>query len=164
MKFKHLNEVWIGYTVFEDGTVFKDGKDTPMQPYRKDNGYLCVCLRDTLGIRHHMLVHRLVASLFIPNPDKKTEVDHKDGNKENNHATNLQWVTHQENHVLFRQRQREAGDCTTPEQRQALERFQAGESISAIAKSWEVSTNAVGGLLRRAYKNLGLEWKDQRRK
>ena len=43
------------------------------------------------------LVHRLVAEAFIPNPDKKPMVDHIDGNRRNNHVSNLRWATNQEN-------------------------------------------------------------------
>lgn len=43
------------------------------------------------------LIHRLVANSFIENPLRKPEVNHKDGNKINNHADNLEWVTSSEN-------------------------------------------------------------------
>jgi hypothetical protein len=47
--------------------------------------------------RKQMAVHRLVALAFLPNPDNKPYVNHKDMNPSNNRVSNLEWVTEGEN-------------------------------------------------------------------
>lgn len=43
-------------------------------------------------------MHRLIATLFIPNPDNKPQVDHINGDKSDNRAVNLRWVDALENY------------------------------------------------------------------
>lgn len=58
------------------------------------NGYLFVAL----GAKSkNKKVHRLVAQAFIPNPENKPEIDHIDGNPQNNNIENLQWANRREN-------------------------------------------------------------------
>lgn len=57
------------------------------------SGYKTVCLCDGKGDRRPKKVHRLVAMAFIDNPDNYPCVNHKDENKTNNHADNLEWCT-----------------------------------------------------------------------
>lgn len=59
--------------------------------------YYCEIILHKGGKRKTFKVHRLVAETFIPNPECKPEVNHKDGNKLNNHVSNLEWVTSVEN-------------------------------------------------------------------
>ncbi|MFA5528306.1 MAG: NUMOD4 domain-containing protein [Peptostreptococcales bacterium] len=61
----------------------------------KDN-YLLVRLFK-FGKAKQYSIHRLVADAFIPNPKNKPQVNHMDGNKENNIVSNLEWVTSKEN-------------------------------------------------------------------
>lgn len=60
--------------------------------------YFAVNLRNKSGERKLRKVHRLVAEAFIPNPGGLPQIDHKDGNKNNNSVSNLEWVTGEENY------------------------------------------------------------------
>lgn len=55
---------------------------------------LCKC-----GVSKTCPVHTLVAQAFICNPLNATQINHKDGNKENNNVDNLEWVSQQENNI-----------------------------------------------------------------
>ena len=63
---------------------------------KKRYGYCELSLHKN-GKEKRFKVHRLIAEAFIPNPNKLPEVNHIDGNKENNHASNLEWCTSKEN-------------------------------------------------------------------
>jgi len=65
--------------------------------HKKDGGgYHQVCLCKD-GERHYPKVHRLVCETFLPNPDRKPTVNHKDEDKNNNCLENLEWATYKEN-------------------------------------------------------------------
>ena len=86
------------YKVYEDGTIIsvKGHKEKVLKPRLHCRGYYKVCLRIN-NVSKDWLVHRLVATLFIPNPENKKQIDHIDGNKANNAVNNLRWSTALEN-------------------------------------------------------------------
>ena len=82
-------------TVDECGIVKCRGK--PLGAYSNGRGYMKVFLPTEGGKKKSLTVHRLVANAFIANPEGLPVVDHKDGDKLNNRADNLEWVSHQNN-------------------------------------------------------------------
>ena len=84
------------YSVSSWGRVFDNKKHMMVRQEVHDKGYLRVDLIKDKK-RTHKKVHRLVAEAFIPNPEGKPQVNHIDGNKQNNSITNLEWVTDAEN-------------------------------------------------------------------
>lgn len=64
------------------------------------SGYLQVSLKlNNTNKFQNQYIHRVVALIWIPNPEKKKEVNHIDGNKINNEISNLEWVTNSENQL-----------------------------------------------------------------
>ena len=67
-----------------------------MKPLDNGMGYLRIKL--TKGNKpKRVMLHRIIAEAFIPNPENKRCVNHIDGNKKNNLLSNLEWCTHTEN-------------------------------------------------------------------
>lgn len=83
------------YQISNEGEVMnQDGK--VLKPFRVGAGYLQVCLyRGDEKTKRY--IHRLVAEAFCENPNLHKEVNHKDGNKQNNRADNLEWCSRTEN-------------------------------------------------------------------
>ena len=84
------------YKISNYGKVMTAKTGRILTPVLDERGYERVCLFKKDRNRRHK-VHRLVAITFIPNPDNKEQVNHKDGNKRNNSVDNLEWVTNEEN-------------------------------------------------------------------
>lgn len=66
-----------------------------MKPTLDKRGYPRV---DLYGVQRNAFVHRLVAQAFIPNPENKRTVNHKNEVKTDNRVENLEWLTNAENH------------------------------------------------------------------
>lgn len=88
---KSLNRV----VICSNGTSHKI-KEKILKNGYMTSGYLFVVLRKDDKSKNHS-IHRLVAKAFIPNPKNCTDVNHIDGNKQNNCLYNLEWCTRSEN-------------------------------------------------------------------
>lgn len=84
------------YMVNEIGDVFSKRRNMILTPKRNHDGYLRIHLWSN-NKAVFVSIHRLVAKAFIPNPENKPFVNHKDGNKQNNRVENLEWCTQSEN-------------------------------------------------------------------
>lgn len=88
-----------------------DGRIRKLKFTETKDGYLRVSLSDSEHKKHLRLVHRLVAEAFIPNPEHKSDVNHIDGNKQNNYISNLEWTTRSENILHAYRKLRKKPNC-----------------------------------------------------
>lgn len=80
-----------GYQISNFGRV-KNHKGRISEGSKHGSGYLWISINPK-----QYLLHRLVAKVFVPNPENKSQVNHIDGNKENAKANNLEWCNNKEN-------------------------------------------------------------------
>lgn len=94
--FKNINIRGLDYTISNYGNIY--GKRGKIKHRLSDDGYLRVTL-GKYGNRTSFDVHRLIALYFVKNDDiiNKTEVNHKDLNRQNPKADNLEWISHKDN-------------------------------------------------------------------
>lgn len=96
--------IWKNINKFEDYFISCKGdvlslkglKPRLLKKLNPSSGYISYTLKNASS-SVQILAHRLVAEAFIDNPGNKLCVNHKDGNKQNNHVSNLEWCTNAEN-------------------------------------------------------------------
>lgn len=131
-----------------------------LQPTKKKHGYMQISLVDSAGRRKSHRLHRLVAEAFVPNPDGKPQVNHRDENPENNRADNLEWATAQENTNYGGRTARAAaknGSKTPVLQidRKTLAVVAEFQSQSAAATATGISAASINACLRGKQRSAG---------
>jgi len=99
------------------------------------------------GKTRTLYVHRLVAEAFIERPADCNEVNHLDGDKGNNHVSNLEWTTHARNLQHAAQAGLHSSTCLSPaDVREARRLLAAGQSLAAVAETFGVTPSAINHL------------------
>lgn len=157
------------YSVSNFGNVRNDATNKAMKLNLK-GGYYVVQLTNDVE-RKGFKVHRLVAQAFIENPENKSDVNHEDKNKLNNHVSNLTWMTRKENNqhrcaglVIKTNKNKPVvrlglNDCVL-EKYNSIEDAGIWAKNNGYTKTEHNGRNAIGncvnGLSKKAY---GFEWK-----
>lgn len=148
-----------GYYVTVDGKVYsrKNNRHGYLKDYHllktkytKHDGRPYVTLRNPkLGIRRLAKVHRLVALAYIPNPENKPCVCHKDNNPLNNHVDNLYWGTQAENMSQMRLDKRDYRKVSIRVHRRVIRLKSLGWSSSRIGKRFKVNRTCINRILNK---------------
>jgi len=144
------------YEVSDDGLIRR--KALVLKPYpNRPTGHLYV----TLSGRKRMLVHRAVALAFMPNPEAKRCVNHKNGKPFDNNLANLEWATHGENNFHAYNSNGKVHYSIFPviaidKEGEILHRF---DSVSAAIAHFGVTRSAVHTALRNGTTCCKLYWK-----
>lgn len=123
------------------------------------NGYLRIEKHLKTGRSVSKFVHRIVAEAFIPNPCNKPEVNHKNGNKQDNRVVNLEWVTKSENqrHKIYELHKSKL----VP-----IECIETGEKFIAISEAAKKYNRTGPSILRAVYNqnytSAGYHWRPLR--
>lgn len=120
----------------------------------KNNLYLCVSLSKNCSHKH-VIVHRIVAAAFIGDIPDSFEINHIDGNVQNNHVSNLEIVTHQQNidHSVLSGLKHDYGEAhvhakLTNEQANLIrKRCMNGEMQKDLAVEYGVSKQAINNIV-----------------
>lgn len=127
-----------------------------LQPRINPNGYLIVTLNSK-----QVSLHRLVAPHFLPNPYGYSQVNHKDGNKQNNHFSNLEWCSAEQNTQHALETGLRKGYVSVDVKRAMLQRALDGELVIDLAKEVGNHPNTLNRMLRVQAEKDGRtdEWK-----
>jgi hypothetical protein len=134
------------YAVREDGRIISRmwGKVRVLGSRISPNGYL-ICRPKIRGVFKTLTVHRLVAEAFCPNPNGLPEVNHRDGDKQNSHPDNLEWVTGSDNikHSFYILRRQPAQQKLTQAHVQTIRALLPILSNMRLAKQFQVSRSLI---------------------
>ena len=150
------------YLITRDGRIWNQGKQEWKHFSIQLNGYLKADLKMN-GKHEQVLVHRVVALHFIPNPYLHPIVNHKDGVKSHNWEDNLEWTDEIGNAQHALETGLRAGFMSYSEKNELVQRILNGELIRTIANEIGRREESLSGMLRRHAQDHGFGelWSDE---
>lgn len=128
-----------------------------IEPLDNGKGYLRINIKRN-GNQKTVYIHRLVAEAFVPNPDGFVEINHKDENKKNNSADNLEWCTHLYN-CHYGTRNERTGRAHA-KKIVCVELNKIYDSLREAAKDMDVGKTAISNCLKGRSKSCaGYSWR-----
>ena len=168
-------EIWVDikgfkgiYKISNHGRVYSLKNNIIRKPKTNNRGYWQIALHKD-GKEHMFLLHRLVAIHFVNNPHNYPQVNHKDENKDNNRADNLEWCTNEYNALYGTRIERVTNNEDYQKSRMKMRRKVRGTSIDGLivvelkgikeGEKLGFSRSGIGGCLRGVNKtHRGFRW------
>ena len=145
------------YRVDKSGNVY-NAKKRILKQHMTNNGYLRVSVNNEHEKHKTLLVHRVVATAFIPNAGNLPQVNHIDENKTNNSADNLEWCTAKQN--LEHSRVIEQARAANFQRVECVTTGKAYNSIKEVTNELGLSHGNIVACCKGRRKMCGgLEWK-----
>lgn len=145
------------YAVTSCGKVFSYRSQRFLKPGKNKDGYLYVNLYKD-GKTAIKYIHRLVGETYLPNPENKPCLNHRDENKANNALPNLEWVTYRENNIYGTRIERAAKSCS--KKVICVETNEIFNSIKAAAKEKNADSSSITKACKGKLKTVkGYHWR-----
>ena len=146
--------------ITEDGRVYNKKFDRWLKGYLM-NGYRVISLSPSEGDKETEFLHRMVGLCYIPNPDNKPWINHKNGIKDDNRVDNLEWCTPLENTIHARNMKllstgsnRYNSLFNVSDIKDILFHYKNGCSASYLANKYKCDTSLINNILNgRSYKD-----------
>lgn len=156
--FEILENFYKGYRVDREGYIISKRFNRPLKYNILQKGYAANKLRVD-GKYEDVLVHRIIAKMFVPNPENKPQVNHKDGNKLNNCYDNLEWCTASENQIHAIENNLASIGEDKPQSKltegEAIEIKYSSMSQRKLAKKYNISRSVVADIKsKRRWKHI----------
>lgn len=136
-----------------------------LKPAKTRNGYLNVvfCIKQC---KVHKFIHRLVADAFIDNPNHLEQVNHINGNKEDNRVSNLEWCTQEynnqhayNNNLLNRYEDRPEAKLTKEKVLKIPELIEQGATTDDLKNLFKVSRRCIDNIFEgKSWSGLGIDF------